>query len=204
MKGSSPRPTKGPPVPPWPVRFWEGIAMSPLPQPLRASLCVASGFFAFQLLHTFFIGTGAAHGAAARHGRLDNTPSAAPTADRRAGALQPKGHDLPQRDHGRGLVLPDTRGAQSRGGRTRHACGAGILSSSAPRLSPRAQATPRRITPTSSSTVTTRTAWCTASDEACGRPSRLLRLGLTCVCDPQRPREGSSEESGGLCRGPHC
>ena len=95
--------------------------MSPLPQPLRASLCVASGFFAFQLLHTFFIGTGAAHGAAARHGRLDNTPSAAPTADRRAGALQPKGHDLPQRDHGRGLVLPDTRGAQSRGGRPRRA-----------------------------------------------------------------------------------
>ena len=74
--------------------------MSPLQQPLRASLCVISGFFAFQLLHTFFISTGAAaHGAAARHGRLDNTPSAFPT-DRRGGALQPKVHDPPQRDHG--------------------------------------------------------------------------------------------------------
>ena len=74
--------------------------MSPLQQPLRVSLCVASGFFAFQLLHLFFIGTGAAaYGAAARHGRLDNTPSAVPTG-RRGGALQPKVHDPPQRDHG--------------------------------------------------------------------------------------------------------
>ena len=57
------------------------FAMSPLQQPLRASLCVASGFFAFQLLHLFFIGTGAAaHGAAARHCRLDNTPSPQPDA----------------------------------------------------------------------------------------------------------------------------
>ena len=72
--------------------------MSPLQQPLRASLCVASGFFAFQLLHLFFIGTGAAaHGAAARHGRLDNAPSQNTTSRRRG--VQPKGHDPPQRDH---------------------------------------------------------------------------------------------------------
>ena len=69
--------------------------MSPLQQPLRASLCVASGFFAFQLLHLFFIGTGAAHGAAARHGRLDNTPSV--PASRRGAGPQPEVHDPPQR-----------------------------------------------------------------------------------------------------------
>ena len=134
------------------------------------------------------------HGAAARHCRLDNTPSV-PTGQR-AGALQPKVH-LPQRDHGRGLVLPDTRGAQSRGGRPRCARGAEILSSSAPRLSPRAQATPRRITRTSSSTATTRTAWCTASE---ARLPALSPLGLTCVCDPHRPREDSSGNYGGLRR----
>ena len=73
--------------------------MSPLQQPLRASLCVASGFFAFQLLHTFFIWTAKkGNGAAARKRRLDNTPSI-PTS-RRAGALQPKVDHPPQRDRG--------------------------------------------------------------------------------------------------------
>ena len=33
--------------------------MSPLQQPLRATLCVASGFFAFQLIHSAFIAFGA-------------------------------------------------------------------------------------------------------------------------------------------------
>ena len=73
--------------------------MSPLQQPLRVSLCVASGFFAFQLLHTFFIWTAKkGNGAAARKRRLGNTPSAVPTSCR-DGALQPKVDDPPQRDH---------------------------------------------------------------------------------------------------------
>ena len=33
--------------------------MSPLQQPLRATLCVTSGFFAFQLIHSAFIAFGA-------------------------------------------------------------------------------------------------------------------------------------------------
>ena len=54
-----------------------------------------------------------------------------------APGLQPKVH-LPQRDHGRGLVLPDTRGAQSRGGRPRRALGAVIFPTVAPRSIARA------------------------------------------------------------------
>ena len=57
---------------------------------------------------------------------------------------------------------------------------------------PRAQATPKLITPTSSSTRTTRTAWCTASEAA----------RLTCVCDPQRPR-GLFIRGVGGCRVSH-
>jgi hypothetical protein len=73
--------------------------MSPLQQPLRVSLCVASGLFAFQLLHTFFIWTAKkGNGAAARKRRLGNTPSAAQQAA--AGASQPKVDDPPQRDRG--------------------------------------------------------------------------------------------------------
>ena len=129
-------------------------------------------------LSHLFAARGATHGAAARHCRLDNIPSAAPTG-RRAGPSQPEIHDLPQRDHGGGLVLSDARGCQSRGGRPRRANGAGILLTIAPR-SLRAQATPRPTTRTSSSTATTRTAWCTASEGARVPPR------LTCVCDPQR------------------
>ena len=81
-----------------------------------------------------FAARGATHGAAARHCRLDNTPSAVPSG--RAAALQPK-VDLPQRDHGSGLVLSDARGAQSRGGRPRRA--RSVASSMAPRsIRPRA------------------------------------------------------------------
>jgi len=76
------------------------------------------------------------HGAAARHCRLDNTPSAVPTG-RRAGPVQPEIHDLPQRDHGERLVLSDARGCQSRGGRPRRA--RSVASSMAPRsIRPRA------------------------------------------------------------------
>ena len=62
---------------------------------------------------------------------------------------------------------------------------------------PRAQATRKPITRTSSSTATTRTAWCTASE---ARLPALSPLGLTCVCDPHRPREDSSGNYGGLRR----
>ena len=101
------------------------------------------------------------HGAAARHCRLCRNPSAA--TGRRAGPLQPEIH-FPQRDHGRGLVLPDTRGAQGRDGRPRRA--RGVESCRLPTLirRPRAQATRRHTTRTSSSTRITRTAWCTASE----------------------------------------
>ena len=58
---------------------------------------------------------------------------------------------------------------------------------------PRAQATRKPITRTSSSTATTRTAWCTASE---ARLPALSPLGLTCVCDPHRPREDSSGNYG--------
>ena len=129
-----------------------------------ASFCFAAGcVYSPFLTRNVVAARGAAHGAAPRHDRLCRSPSAAP-ASRRAGALQPKVH-LPQRHHGRGLVLSDAGGAQGRGGgRPRHARRVGILSSSAPRSSPRAQATRRPTTRTSSSTATTRTAWCTGSD----------------------------------------
>ena len=157
-----------------------------------ASFCFAAGcVYSPFLTRNVVAARGAAHGAAPRHDRLCRSPSAAP-AGRRAGALQPEIY-LPQRDHGRGLVLPDARRAQGRGGRARRANGAGILLTIAPR-SLRAQATPRPTTRTSSSTRTTRTAWCTASERAGAIPA-LLRWGLTCVCDlPQRPRGVSSEE----------
>ena len=126
-----------------------------------ASFCFATGcVYSPFLTRNVVAARGAAHGAAARHDRLCRSPSAAPTG-RCTGPLQPKGH-LPQRDHGRGLVLSDAGGAQSRGGRPRRARGAGILPTVAPR-SLRAQATRKPITRTSSSTRTTRTAWCTAS-----------------------------------------
>jgi hypothetical protein len=85
----------------------------------------------------------------------------------------------------------DVRGAARRGNSSVYEGGIG---SDVP-----AQATRKPITRTSSSIRTTRTAWCTASDEACGRP--FLRWGLTCVCDPKGSREGSSEECGGLRAG---
>ena len=63
-------------------------------------------------------------------------------------------------------------------------------------LRPRAQATRKPITRTSSSIRTTRTAWCTASEGARVPPR------LTCVCDPQRSRGHLPEDYEGLSASP--
>ena len=82
---------------------------------MQAFACVASQCIAAACLHYAFIALGAMS-----HTAGVATPHQQPQQPADAGPLQPKVH-LPQRDHGRGLVLPDTRGAQSRGGRPRHA-----------------------------------------------------------------------------------
>ena len=139
---------------------------------LVSTLCVFQGLPSSTLAFTrAFIAFGALSWRRLETLQALQPPSAFPTTGRRgAGPLQPKVHDPPQRDHGRGVVLSDARRAKGRGGRPRRARGAGILLSSIASTL-RAQATPRPTTRTSSSTRTTRTAWCTAS-EARGRPPR--------------------------------
>ena len=179
VKGSSARPTGGPAVPAWPSYFGGLVPLLyELVQLVDAGICVRRRTVYRSRLHSL---------------RLHRTwrPLMSPPRDT-AGSAAPRQAQQPA-DAGHNQKSTTFRNGTTEEGwfyptPAALKAAADVRGTRAAREScclrsirrPRAQATPRPTTRTSSSIPITRTAWCTASEGARVPPR------LTCVCDPQR------------------